>query len=177
MFEWAQDQQEYKDNIAELRAEEFRNNDDIEKFAFFSMFEKKNEEYKEKLHRISTTRAAEWQQLKQKKKQELKEKYKKELRSWVSNERCIRINQDRKRQRKEYKLLRKSYLEEREDQVFEDKESALRAMVDRSQTLDQAHSNMADENITRSLTVNEPQHRNSDEGKTYVPSNKSKTLR
>ena len=40
MFEWAQDQQEYKDNIAELRAEEFRNNDDIEKFAFFSMFEK-----------------------------------------------------------------------------------------------------------------------------------------
>ena len=40
MFEWARDQKEFKDEMVQLREEKFRDNDDIEKFAFFKMFEK-----------------------------------------------------------------------------------------------------------------------------------------
>ena len=40
MFEWARDQKEFKDEMTILREEKFRNEGDIEKFAFFKMFEK-----------------------------------------------------------------------------------------------------------------------------------------
>ena len=40
MFEWAREQPEFEINLQNLREEKFRNEDDLEKFAFFQMFEK-----------------------------------------------------------------------------------------------------------------------------------------
>lgn len=40
MFEWATQQKEFKDEILLLKEEKFREESDIEKFAFFKIFEK-----------------------------------------------------------------------------------------------------------------------------------------
>ena len=40
MFEWAREQPEFEINMQNLREEQFRNEDDLEKFAFFQLFEK-----------------------------------------------------------------------------------------------------------------------------------------
>ena len=40
MFEWAREQPEFEINMQNLRDEKFRNEDDLEKFAFFQLFEK-----------------------------------------------------------------------------------------------------------------------------------------
>ena len=40
MFEWAREQPEFEINMQNLREEKFRNEDDLEKFAFFQLFEK-----------------------------------------------------------------------------------------------------------------------------------------
>ena len=40
MFEWAREQPEFEINLQNLREEKFRNEDDLEKFAFFQLFEK-----------------------------------------------------------------------------------------------------------------------------------------
>ena len=40
MFDWAREQPEFEINMQNLRDEKFRNEDDLEKFAFFQLFEK-----------------------------------------------------------------------------------------------------------------------------------------
>ena len=42
MYEWAKYQPDFKAEMEQLRKEKFRNEDDIEKFAFFKIFEKVN---------------------------------------------------------------------------------------------------------------------------------------
>ena len=50
MFEWAVQQQEFKDEIVLLKEEKFREESDIEKFAFFKIFEKVI--YSNSLHKV-----------------------------------------------------------------------------------------------------------------------------
>ena len=40
MFEWATETKEFQEEIQELKREQFRDDCDIEKFAFFKIFEK-----------------------------------------------------------------------------------------------------------------------------------------
>jgi len=177
MFEWARDQKEFKDEMVQLREEKFRDNDDIEKFAFFKMFEKKNEEQKEKLTQESKRRSIELQRLKEKKKKQLKSKFKEELRSWLSNEKSTRLKQDKRRRKLEYIRLRKLYLGDCADVIYEDKESAISDIVQPSPIPCQLTDNVTDEHTTRNKEVIETQQRETEESKTPVPSKRAKTLR
>lgn len=125
MFDWAKTQQEFGQEVARLRAEKFKNEQDIEKLAFFKLFSKRNEEYKAKLDADVKSRLAEWKEKKRNFKLSLKTQYKAELRNWVQAEKKTRIREEKIIRKKEYNDLRAYYLSGREDPTFEfDKETS-----------------------------------------------------
>ena len=115
-----------------------------------------------------------WGQMKGKDKHEIKGKFKDEFRSWMTNEKSRRLNQDRRRRKREYEELRRVYcnLSGRRDEIYNDKKSAF---GHQSPAPHEATDNTANEDTTSAQEPKESQDRNIQQSE--IPSKRTKSLR
>jgi len=180
MFEWAREQPEFEINMQNLRDEKFRNEDDLEKFAFFQLFEKRNAEYRAEQDRQRELRVADWEKVKLETKLSFQNsgKSEEEFHAWLVTEQSRRVRKNFRRKKREVKRLRIMYLEDRDDEIFPDKPTALEATFGQQlPTPNQTMDNVEAEDASNDSDVGQFQARKSEVSTNNVPTKRARTLR